>query len=389
MANGINLSASIRTNLLSLQSTNALFGRTSERLSTGLKINSALDGASPYFTARSLNNRASDLTSLKDGMGQGIQTLKAADKGLVSLTKLVDQAKSIANQAKQAAAVFSKASSVTATSTTNSATTTATAAFAALAVGNIITIQTTGGTAVAFTISATTTVQGLMNGIAGADSALTMSFNATTSKIELTATAGTDVTLTSATSVVTNLFGTAMSTGVAKVFGATGSAGTTASLEADFEKVMTAINSLVGDTGYKGVNLLNGNDLTVTINESSTTLTVSSSTLNVTGLGYGAATVDFNVAANIDTAITESDAALAKIRSVSSGFSADLGILQTREDFTNNMVQTLESGAGLLVNANLEEESANLLALQTRQALGTSSLSFANQAQQSVLQLFR
>ena len=64
-------------------------------------------------------------------------------------------------------------------------------------------------------------------------------------------------------------------------------------------------------------------------------------------------------------------------------------MLQTREAFTTEIIETLEAGAGLLVNANLEEESANLLALQTRQALGTSSLSFANQAQQSVLQLFR
>ena len=387
MANDINLSASIRTNLLSLQSTNALFGRTSERLSTGLKVNSALDNASSFFAARSLNNRGSDLTALKDGMGQGIQTLKAADKGLASLTKLVDQAKSIANQAKEAATTFSKAVSISGSAAMTGGTT-LTTAFAGIAAGNTFNVTTTGGTTLNFQVSTTTTVQGFMDAIAGADSALTLTLNSSTNKIELTATAGTDLTISGTTSL-SLIFGTAISDAVSKVFGATGSAGTTASLEADFEKVMSAINSLVGDTSYKGVNLLNGDDLTVTINESATTLTVSGSTLNVTGLGYGAATVDFNVAANIDTAITESDAALAKLRSVASGFSADLGILQTREDFTNQMISTLESGAGLLINANLEEESANLLALQTRQALGTSALSFANQAQQSVLQLFR
>ena len=93
MAQDVNLSASIRTNLLSLQSTNKLFERTSERLSTGLKVNSALDGTSAFFSAKSLNNRASDLAALKDGMGQAIQTLKAADKGIAALESLVDQAK--------------------------------------------------------------------------------------------------------------------------------------------------------------------------------------------------------------------------------------------------------------------------------------------------------
>ena len=117
MAQDINLSASIRTNLLSLQSTNALFERTSERLSTGLKVNSALDGTSAFFTARSLNNRAGDLTSLKDGMGQAIQTLKAADKGIESLTELVAQAKTIAEQAKEASAQTSKIFSSAAAST--------------------------------------------------------------------------------------------------------------------------------------------------------------------------------------------------------------------------------------------------------------------------------
>ena len=82
MAQDINLSASIRTNLLSLQSTNALFERTSERLSTGLKVNSALDGTSAFFTARSLNNRAGDLAELKDGMGRLFRLLRLLIKVL-------------------------------------------------------------------------------------------------------------------------------------------------------------------------------------------------------------------------------------------------------------------------------------------------------------------
>ena len=80
---------------------------------------------------------------------------------------------------------------------------------------------------------------------------------------------------------------------------------------------------------------------------------------------------------------------MTELRNTASSFSTDLSLLQARDSFTTDLINQLESGAGLLVDANLEKESANLLALQTRQALGTSALSFASQAQQSVLQLFR
>ncbi len=102
MAQDIKLSASTRTNLLSLQATTRLIGRTQERLSTGLKVNSALDDASAYFQARSLTNRASDLSSVKDGVDQAIQTLKAAVHGIESATSLVEQIKGLANGAKNA-----------------------------------------------------------------------------------------------------------------------------------------------------------------------------------------------------------------------------------------------------------------------------------------------
>jgi flagellin len=100
MANDFALGASMRTNLLSLQKTNSLLDMTQERLSTGRKINSALDGAQAFFTAQSLNNRSSDLGKLLDGMGQSIQTIKAADKGVTAISKLIDQADAIATQAK-------------------------------------------------------------------------------------------------------------------------------------------------------------------------------------------------------------------------------------------------------------------------------------------------
>jgi len=383
MAQDVNLSASIRTNLLSLQSTNKLFERTSERLSTGLKVNSALDGTSAFFSAKSLNNRASDLAQLKDGMGQAIQTLKAADKGIGALEKLVDQAKTIALQAKEASAQTSKIESTVAASTTNTAATLMSAAFgSALSLTNTFIIAVNGAGTTTILFSATNTIQSVMDQITAADTAITATYNTTTDKIEIAGTAGTEVTI-SATSAN---FGIAAGT---TVFGSTGSGSSVTDLEADFEKVMAEMNKIYQDAGYKGVNLINGNDLTVTTNENSTTQVISSATLNVTGVGFSAATVSWSTASNIDTSITEAGTALSTLRTTSSGFAADLGLLTTREDFTGELIETLEAGAGLLVNASLEEESANLLALQTRQSLGTSALTFANQVQNSVLQLFR
>ncbi len=112
---GITLSSSVRQNLLSLQSTADLLSTTQSRLSTGNKVNSALDNPTNFFTAQGLNNRASDINNLLDGIGNGVQILQAANTGITSLQKLVDSAKSIANQALQATTGYStKSQGVTA-----------------------------------------------------------------------------------------------------------------------------------------------------------------------------------------------------------------------------------------------------------------------------------
>jgi flagellin len=112
---GIVLSASVRQNLLSLQSTADLLAITQNRLSTGKKVNTALDNPTNFFTAQSLDSRAGDINSLLDGIGNGVQVLQAANTGITSLQKLVDTAKSIANQALQSAVGFSTKSNVSAT----------------------------------------------------------------------------------------------------------------------------------------------------------------------------------------------------------------------------------------------------------------------------------
>src|SRR5882724_8242454 len=110
---GIVLSASVRQNLLSLQSTADLLSTTQNRLATGNKVNSALDNPTNFFTALGLNNRASDINNLLDGIGNGVQVLKTANTGITSLQKLVDTAKSIANQVLQTTVGYSTKSTTT------------------------------------------------------------------------------------------------------------------------------------------------------------------------------------------------------------------------------------------------------------------------------------
>jgi flagellin-like hook-associated protein FlgL len=110
---GIVLSASVRQNLLSLQSTADLLSTTQSRLSTGKKVNSALDNPTNFFTAQGLDHRSSDINNLLDGIGNGVQVLQAANTGITSLQKLVDSAKSVANQALQAPVGYSQKSTFT------------------------------------------------------------------------------------------------------------------------------------------------------------------------------------------------------------------------------------------------------------------------------------
>ena len=148
---GIVLSASVRQNLLSLQSTADLLATTQNRLSTGKKVNTALDNPTNFFTAQSLDARAGDINNLLDGIGNGVQVLQAANTGITSLQKLVDTAKSIANQALQSAVGYSTKSNVSATiagatATDLRGTTTYTSATAS---SNVLFTGTAGGTTAA------------------------------------------------------------------------------------------------------------------------------------------------------------------------------------------------------------------------------------------------
>ncbi|TPQ25180.1 flagellin, partial [Bradyrhizobium guangdongense] len=165
---GIVLSASVRQNLLSLQSTADLLATTQNRLSTGKSVNTALDNPTNFFTAQSLDNRASDINNLLDGIANGVQVLQAANTGITSLQKLIDSAKSIANQALQTTVGYSTKSNV---STTVAGATAAdlrgTTSFASTtALSNVLYTGAAGGTTPATTNSALGALTGTRTGAA-------------------------------------------------------------------------------------------------------------------------------------------------------------------------------------------------------------------------------
>jgi flagellin len=167
------LSASVRQNLLSLQSTADLLATTQNRLSTGKKVNSALDNPTNYFTAQGLDNRASDISNLLDGIGNGVQVLQAANTGITSLQSLVDTAKSLANQALQTTVGYSTKSNVSttiagATSSDLRGTTTYTSASA---ISNVVANGTAGGASPVTSAITLGGIAGSLVGTAGVDGA--------------------------------------------------------------------------------------------------------------------------------------------------------------------------------------------------------------------------
>jgi len=157
--------------------------------------------------------------------------------------------------------------------------------------------------------------------------------------------------------------------------------------EEDYNNVRDQIDSLVEDANYRGVNLLSGDNLTTFFNEDRDN-TLETDGVDFTSLGLGIDEADFTNSANIQISIDDSREALSRVRNFGQSIANDLSIIQTRRDFTEETINTLEAGADDLTVADQNEEGANLLALQTRQQLGVTSLSLASQSQQSVLRLF-
>ena len=164
-----------------------------------------------------------------------------------------------------------------------------------------------------------------------------------------------------------------------------------ASLSSQFDSIRTQTDKLAGDSGFNGINLLNGNNLTVTMNETGTSsVTVSGVTDTSTGaLSLNGAANNWAGASDITAASTQLTTALTTLRSQAQTLGASLSTVQIRQDFTKATINTLQTGSSDLTLADSNQEGANLLALQTRQQLSTTALSLASQADQIVLRLFQ
>lgn len=496
----ITLSAAVRQNLLTLQTTADLMSGVQNKLATGQKVNSALDNPNSFFTASGLNSRASDLGNLLEDMGQSLQTIKAADKGIQTITDLVETAKAKANQALQTQSQYERAKfaqqyndlleqiedvakdssykgknllagdgndlttifnedgtsklkisavdytdaalstglnlsdlvegkgSATSfqleggkktftltdgTNTLNSSSllTDSNAFFA----GNNITLQAGTTTATisgsTVTVAATTTVQDLIDKIEAAPG-VRAEFNEGTG--ELTIISNDDVTLDNdgtggtGTAALAAVSATAFSQLTTKLsdsgsfkVGDTltltdGNNFELGSLEIEADTTVDDLVNFIDDFNGVSASFVSASGKIAL--ESDTDLSLTSDNTDFNADNYTADTDGVVISAlqdsgfatdnDINRVVDRLNNALTNLRSQASEFGTNLSTVEIRQDYTKTMVNTLQEGAGLLTLADTNEEGANLLALQTRQQLASTSLSFASQADQTVLSLF-
>jgi flagellin len=179
--------------------------------------------------------------------------------------------------------------------------------------------------------------------------------------------------------------------GIAQSALSTADTGVRASLALQYDELSKQITNVAKDSGYRGLNLLNKQDLTVTFNEDAkSTLQVKGfdATTAATGLDLGASHTWDATDKSITDDTAKMDSAITTLRTQAQSLSANLNIITTRQEFTDSMINTLQTGADNLTLADMNQEGANMLMLQTRQSLGTTSLSLSSQAAQSILRLF-
>ena len=495
----ITLSAAVRQNLLTLQSTANFMSDVQNKLATGLKVNSALDNANSFFTASGLNSRAGDLGNLLDDMGQSLQTIKAADDGLSTITDLVESAKAKANQALQTQSQYERKTfaeqynalleqiedvakdssykgknllagagndlttvfneGATSKLTIEAIDYTDTALSNGLNLSDLVegqggatsqtlqggkteitlvdgagaslnsssTLQSataiTGGgqTLAAYTaasstaiisgstlvVSTTTTVQDYidnLNGIAG----VRAEFDETNGKLTIYSDEDVKFSDGTATAEVTSINATLFASTTANlVDSASFAVGDTLTLSdgngyelgsfevaadstvADLEDFIDNFNGVTADfsstTGR--LNITADTDLSLTSDNAD--FASNGFAANTTGVSISALSDSgFATDTDINRVISSLNNALSELRSQASEFGTNLSTVEIRQDYTKSLINTLQEGAGLLTLADTNEEGANLLALQTRQQLASTSLSFASQADQTVLSLF-
>jgi flagellin-like hook-associated protein FlgL len=171
-----------------------------------------------------------------------------------------------------------------------------------------------------------------------------------------------------------------------------GSQATRTNLVSQYNNIVAQITTTAQDASYNGINLLNGDNLKLTFNETGkSTLNISGVTFNASGLGLASLVsgTDFLDSGSANKVITALGKASDSLRSQASSLGSNLSIVQIRQDFSKNLINVLQTGSSNLTLADTNEEAANSQALATRQSIAVSALALANQSQQSVLQLLR
>jgi len=328
----VSLNAGIRANLLQLQSASSLFQRTTERLASGEKVNSAIDNPTNFFASVNLTDRAQGLSARLDGIGQAIQTVKSADNGISTIRSFLSAAKGVVNNA----------------------------------IGNDVATQR---------------------------SSLGRQFNELLVQIAQTAKDSSfqGVNLLQGSQTSTVEFGEKFGDSKLDVLGFNvGGPGSDGLAEVDANgNIAAAVETAVINVAADTVNETPARTVTASVALFLANQT-GGKTVGIQGAGISAGSVDFagtNYQNVLSAVVQQLEAFDSELKVQAGNLSQNLAAITIREEFSNNLINTLNEGADRLVLADLNEEGANLLALQTSTQLATQSLALASQQSQGVLQL--
>jgi len=403
----VTLSAAVRESLLSLQRTANLVDRTQSRLSTGLKVASPIDDPIAFFQAKTLSDRAADLNDRKSDIDQGISQVTAALDGVNGIDSLVRQLKGVANSLKsatnsQATSLISQFNdlrtqidnlandtSFQGTNLINSTATTLKVEFSDRTASSL-TVQGVNIKSSALGISQASTAATLVAVSTGGSAVI----NTAGRVLGFTFSSASNVTLISGNSVSVTIAGNS-AVAIASGLFTFSYGGETLTLFVDSQGLTFSADKLTKFTVYRtnstvagGISASQG--FGIVLDSGVTNAASVASALAVGDVNAQTETLTlFNNSTAVTDIISEIDTALATLRTNSQTLGNNVALLTTRLDFTETYVNTLEDGSAKLTLADINEEGANLLALQTRQQLAITSLSFAGQAEQGILTLFR
>jgi len=386
----VTLSAAVRSSLLSLQNTTNLIDRTQNRLSSGLRVASAIDDPVAFFQAKTLSDRAFDFTEKKDNIDQGVSTVSAALEGIEAIEAVVRQLKGITNSLRSATGTqftdlitqfnslrtqigsLADDASYQGTNLVNNTSESLSVSFSdnTGSLLNVVAVNVRES-GLGINEARTTTAGGnsAFNYAADTDFDLDVSAAAT---IVVTF-QGTDQTLASASTIFFN-YGTVA---------VTVQGNTQASITLSQGEIVTLVVASAAATAG------NSNAVATTLYGVIGVAVLTGTFANINVQAGDVNFVNEGNSTQVNIVVDRLDSALATLRSNAQTLGANVALLQTRLDFTVNYVNTLEIGSSKLTLADINEEGANLLALQTRQQLGISALAFAGQAEQGILALFR